>query len=121
MIEVNEDSGNGVLALKISGKLTKQDLDDLVPSLEKHISSSKDPHLMMIMEDFKGWENAAAFWKDLQLDAKYIGRFDRIAIVGDKKWQEWSTRLVNPITKEELKFFPLEQARNAWDWVEENH
>jgi len=121
MIEVNENTNRGVLALKASGKLTEQDLDELVPLLKRHIAESDDPHLLMIMEDFKGWKDAAAFWKDLQLDAEYIGYFDRIAIVGEKKWQEWGTRLMDPVIKEEMKFFPIDKVEDAWDWIEEDH
>lgn len=120
MIEVKDDNQN-ILAFKVSGKLTKSELDDLVPTLEKHVKKYEDPHLLMIMENFKGWDGAEAFWKDLQLDAKYIGHFDRIAVAGDKKWQDWGTKLVNPITKEELKFFPIDQTDEAWDWIEQNH
>ena len=52
------------------------------------------------MEDFNGWANAAAVWKDMQPDTEHIGCFDRIAIVGEKKCQDWGARLMNPITKE---------------------
>lgn len=121
MIEVNTKTDKDILAIKATGKLTKGDLDDLVPVLKKHISASKDPHLIMILEDFKGWEDTAAFWKDLQLDVEYIGHFDRIAVVGDQKWEEWGTRLVDPITKEELKFFPIDQAKDAWNGAEQKH
>ncbi|MDZ7691777.1 MAG: STAS/SEC14 domain-containing protein [Balneolaceae bacterium] len=121
MIEINEHSEHGILALKVSGTLTEDELEELVPSLEEHISESTHPHLLMIMDDFDGWENAAAAWKDLQLDAKYIGYFDRIAIIGEKKWQKWGTRLVDPLTSEELKFFPIEQADNAWEWISKEH
>lgn len=121
MIEVNEHGDHGVLALKISGTLTEEELDDLVPSLKEYIAESEDPHLLMTMENFEGWADAAALWKDLQLDAEYMGYFDRIAVVGEKKWQEWGTRLLDPITKEELQFFPIGQTEQAWQWVEENH
>ena len=100
MVEVNGHPERGVLALKVSGTLTERELDKLLPSLEQHISSSDDPHLLMIMEDFNGWANAAAVWKDMQPDTEHIGYFDRIAIVGEKKCQDWGTRLMNPITKE---------------------
>lgn len=60
-------------------------------------------------------------WKDLKLDARYIGYFDRIAVVGDKKWHEWGTQLVDPITREELKFFPLDQTDEAWEWITSDH
>ena len=121
MIEVNAHTNDDILAIKASGKLSKEDLDDLEPALNKFATASDDPHLIMILEDFGGWQDTAAFWKDLQLDAEYIGYFDRIAVVGDKKWQKWGTRLVDPITKEELKFFSIENADSAWEWLNESH
>lgn len=117
MIEVNNDTEK-VLALYVTNKLSKGDLNDLVPTMEQYIAETKDPHLLMILEDFKGWQDTAAFWKDLQLDAEYLGYFDRIAVVGEKKWQQWGTQLLNPITKEELRFFRFKDADKAWNWVE---
>lgn len=121
MIEVKEHAAHGVLALRVSGTLSEEELDDVVPSLKQHISSSDDPDLLMIMEDFNGWEDAAAVWKDLRLDAEYIGYFDRIGIVGEKKWQKWGTQLLNPLTRQEMKFFPVDQAEDAWKWIRQNH
>ena len=121
MIIVSNDLENGILALHLKNKLTKQDLNDLVPILKKHIEETDDPHLMMIMEDFRGWVDAATFWKDIKLDTKYVGSFDRIAIVGEKKWQQWSTRLMDPLFEEELKFFSTEDADRAWKWLEKSH
>lgn len=121
MIEVSELSDSSVLVLNISGKLTKQDLDELISVLKNHISQSDDPHLYMSMQGFKGWESVAAAWKDLNLDAAYIGYFDRIAIVGEKKWQEWGTQLIDAISKEELKYFYTEKAEKAWKWINRGH
>lgn len=121
MIEVNAETDHNILTIKASGKLSKEDLDDLESALKKFTTVSDDPHLIMVLEDFSGWEDTATFWKDLQLDTEYIGHFDRIAVVGDKKWQEWGTRLVDPITKEKLTFFPIDQANKAWDWLRNEH
>lgn len=117
MIEVNSSRDN-VLSIYVTDKLTKDDLDDLVPMLEQKIADSDHPHLLMILENFKGWKDTAAFWKDLKLDHEYIGYFDRIAIAGEKKWQKWGTRLMDPITKEELKFFPISNAEEALNRIQ---
>ncbi|TYP94953.1 SpoIIAA-like [Fodinibius salinus] len=121
MIEVNDHTDDDILAIKASGKLSKEDLDHLEPALNKFTTASDDPHLIMILEDFEGWQDTAALWKDLQLDVEYIGYFDRIAVVGEKKWQKWGTKLVDPITKEEMQFFSIDQAGNAREWLKQNH
>ena len=117
----NFSSPENILSIYVTNKLTKGDLDDLASFLKQKEADWDHPHLLMIMKDFKGWEDTAAAWKDLQLDAEYIGHFDRIAIVGDKKWQWWGAQLVNPITKKELKYFPIDLAENAWEWISEEH
>ena len=71
------------------------------------------------MDGFEGYESATTFWEDLKLDSEYIGYFDRIALVGDKKWQEWGTQLVNPLTKEELRFFSIDVKDKARVWIED--
>lgn len=58
MIEINEHSEQGILALKVSGTLTEEELEELIPVLEQHISKSDEPHLLMIRDNFEGWENA---------------------------------------------------------------
>jgi hypothetical protein len=119
MINIQEHPNDNILSLKVTDKLTKEDLDNLVPHLKDHVNSADHPHLLMIMEGFEGYESATTFWEDLKLDSEYIGYFDRIALVGDKKWQEWGTQLVNPLTEEELRFFSIDEKDEARKWIED--
>lgn len=116
MIEVNRE--NEVLALHISGKLSEQEFDALALPLREYVQQVADPHLLMIMEHFTGWKSTAAFWKDIKLDVQYIGKFERIAIAGDRKWQQWATRLLNPLTRSRMRFFDLDDTDEAWNWIE---
>ena len=43
--------------------------------------------------------------------------FGRIAIVGDAKWEEWGTRLSDPLFRAEMKFFESSQHQVAESWV----
>ena len=119
MVEVNDDE-NEVLVLKISGTLTAQELDELVPLFDSYVTRSHNPCLLMILDNFNYWQDAAAIWEELKLDIKYIGYFSRIAIVSKKKWLKWGSRLLNPITKTELKFFPHACNEVAKKWIESN-
>lgn len=118
MINIQEQPNDDILLLTVTGKLTKEDLDNLIPHLKDQVETSDHPQLFMIMEDFEGYESASAIWKDLKLDTEYIGYFDRIALVGDKKWQEWGTRVFDKITKEELRFFSIDEKEEAKNWIE---
>lgn len=117
MIEAKESMEPEVLALNIRRKLTKGDLNDLLPALKKHTDSFDNPHLFIGMENFQGWEDTNAFWKDLKLDAEHIGKFDRIALVGDKRWEAWLTRLTDALTGNEIRYFYPDAKGRAWNWI----
>jgi hypothetical protein len=49
------------------------------------------------MRDFQGWD-ARALWEDIKWDAKHFNQIERVAMVGDKKWQEWMAAFCKPFT-----------------------
>jgi hypothetical protein len=114
-IEIHKESS--IIAVKASETLSKKDFDKLAPALRDFAHRSQSSHLLMTLERFKGWEDVSAFWEDLKLDAEFIGKFDRIAIVGEKKWQKWGTNLLDSLTNNELKFFDIKNADGAWLWL----
>lgn len=117
MITIETHTENSIIAVKASDTLSKKDFDKLAPTLKEFTGSNRDSHLLMTLERFKGWDDVSSFWKDLKLDAEFIGEFDRIAIVGEKKWQKWGTNLLDSLTKNELKFFEIKNADGAWLWL----
>lgn len=117
MITIQEKFDDNILALKVTNKLSEEDLDEFIPQLKEYIASSDHPHLFMILDDFGGYESASAFMKDLKLETEYIGSFDRVAVVGDKEWEKWVIQVMDPITREELKFFSFDEKEQAQDWI----
>jgi hypothetical protein len=68
------------------------------------------------MEDFKGWE-LKALWEDFQYGLKINENVEYIAIVGDKKWMEWATKLGKTFAKGKVKFFEPDKSEDAWYWL----
>lgn len=115
MYHVTEDTDNFV-ALHFSGQLEKADYDKLIPYLESKIDKHGKINLYWEMDDFEGWDAAAA-WKDLKFDVKHANDFKRVAMVGDAKWQDWMTQLMKPFTSAEVKYFNRKQRIQAQDWA----
>lgn len=118
MIDIETHDEENIIALKVSGTLNKQDFDALAPRLRNFTKSNQNSCLLMVLEQFKGWNDMASFWEDLKLDAEFIGKFDRIAIVGESKWQKWGTNLLKALTNEEMKFFDIKDADGACFWLQ---
>ena len=43
--------------------------------------------------------------------------FRKIAVVGDKTWEEWMVKLMKPFTSGEVEYFAMEEKKKAWAWV----
>ncbi|QSX29297.1 SpoIIAA family protein [Shewanella cyperi] len=104
------------VVMKVVGKLTHEDYEQMVPVLETAIAGVKDPALYVIMDatELEGWE-PRALWDDLKLGLRHGRHFEKIAIVGEPGWQEWLARIGNWFTAGEVKFFVDYQ--DGVDWL----
>lgn len=116
--KMHQSSGN-ILGFHLSGKLTDEDYQKtLVPELEQAVERWGKISLLLEMEDFHGWE-PHALWDDFQVGLKYNEAIVRIAMVGDKKWEEWMAKLIKPFVKAEVKYLEHARDHRAWIWLRE--
>lgn len=108
----------GVAAFKAVGKLTHDDYQKFLPTLEKLIEQEGQLSLLLELENFHGWE-LEAVRDDYQFARHHLDAFRRIAIVGDRGWEKWLTLLARPFIDTEVRFFTPDQLSEAWDWVRE--
>jgi hypothetical protein len=117
-IQLNEENGGKVLAIHVSGKLKKADYDDLAPELERLVAEHGKVRLLLDMTDFHGWE-AGALWDEIKFDIKHFADIERIAMVGDKKWEEGMATFFKPFTKATVRYFDHADATESRKWLEE--
>ncbi|MXO65308.1 STAS/SEC14 domain-containing protein [Altererythrobacter endophyticus] len=112
------DEENGLLRIRASGELESSDYDDFVPRFEQLVGRKpgKLPMVIELAPDFAGWD-LPGLWRDLKFDARHRDSFGRIAIVGDAKWEEWGTRLSDPLFHAQMKFFEPSERRVAEIWA----
>ena len=114
MLTLLERSFGNVLGIKASGKLTHADYQQLVPRLEELIQKHRKVRVLFELEDCRGWEVGAA-WDDLKFGLKHGSDVERCAVVGEKKWQEWMTKLSRPFF--DVRYFDRGELEKAWQWV----
>lgn len=117
MIEFIEPTYGNLVATRASGKLVKEDYDKILPVLNK--LEGKNPKIRWYFEmapDFEGWSLEAAV-KDLKFDISHAKLLEKVAMVGDKKWEKLLTGLMNPFTSAEVKYFELSQKEEAQVWI----
>src|SRR5438093_13617821 len=81
-----------IIWVKVSDKLTHQDYADLTANWAKIIAMHGKLRLGFNMENFSGWE-PVAMWDDLKFSLSHASQIERVAMVGDKKWEEWVSKI----------------------------
>lgn len=110
------ESKEGFVALRLSEKLDKDDFAEIIPILEKQIDAHQKIALYWEMASFEGW-TTEAFFADTGFDIEHHNDFTRIAMVGEKKWHKWMTKLMKPFTSAEVKYFEIQEREEALDWA----
>ncbi|MEE9346315.1 MAG: STAS/SEC14 domain-containing protein [Methylococcales bacterium] len=105
-----------IFAVRATGKLTHADYQQFLPELESLISEHGKISLLMELENFSGWE-IAAVKDDIQFALKHNHDFEKIALVGDKAWQQWMVLMSKPFVKGEIRYFSRTELQGAWDWL----
>jgi len=118
-IEIEGHSWDNVLTMQLSGKLTKEDFDIFVPELERMIKDHSCIRLIVTLDDFHGWTSAAA-WEDGKFGLRHYSDIERMAIVGDKRWEQGMALLLKPFTKAKVKYFDISQSDAAKRWITED-
>ena len=118
MIEQLPAGSEKVLAFKMSGKLHDEDYKRFVPMVDAAIAKEGKVRLLAQFEDFQGWD-LHALWDDTKFATTHCTKIERIALVGDKKWQEWMAKVCKPFTMAKIKYFDASEIEAARAWVAE--
>ena len=114
-VKVSEDAAGKIIEVELEGKLTKEDYETFVPITEDKIKEHGKIRILVVMHDFHGWD-AGALWEDTKFDLKHFNDIERLAIVGETKWEKGMAVFCRPFITAKIKYFDhadLEQAR-AW-------
>ena len=114
---VERESGD-VWVLRISGLLRKAEQDNVQAEAAKSFEAGGSAKLLVIAEDFRGWEPGAD-WGDMTFLVKYGDKITKIAIVADPKWQTSFMAFAGAgFRRAPVKFFPTGQTTEARAWLD---
>jgi len=108
-----------VMQVDATGKLTKEDYEQFVPATEKLIQEHGKIRVLFVMHDFHGW-SAGALWEDIKFDLKHFNHIERLAIVGQSKWEHGMEVFCRPFTTAKLRYFDSTQIEEAKKWIDED-
>lgn len=117
-VQLHEEAGGKCLIVQLSGKLTKEDYQHFVPEFERLVQREGKIRALVRMHDFHGW-TMAALWEDIKFDLKHFGDIERLALVGERKWEAGMAAFCKPFTRATIRYFDEAQYDEALRWVSE--
>ena len=118
-IQLNEENGGKILVVHVTGKLAAANYAHFVPEFERLVRQHGKLHVLFDMTGFHGWD-AGALWDEVKFDIKHFADIDRLAMVGNKKWEHGMATFFQPFTKATSRYFDQADAEVARKWLVES-
>lgn len=120
MIKILPQSSESCIGFHVSGRVTSEDYNVLLPLLDEAIAASGRINMLVLMRDFEGWVGLEAIKADFELGTHQYRYVEKTAFVGKQKWLEWAVWIMDPFTRRtDERFFSPAQLEEAWQWVKE--
>ena len=119
MIHVMDESAGNILGFRATGKPSQADYRDVLhPRIVKLLKRFPTLKVLFLMDEmFEGWSMSAA-WTNTIFDLKHRRDFDKIAMIGGPKWEEWCVKAAAaPLMGGEMRTFCLDELTQAWEWL----
>ncbi len=116
MLQILEFTQGNVIATRATDKVTGEDYEKVKPMIHAITEKGQKIRWYFELQNEKGW-NAEAILEDLKVDVKHASDYEKIAVVGEKKWQEMITKAFKPFTGAEVKFFEMAEKDKARSWI----
>lgn len=115
MNAIEHKPGN-VLDITLKGKVTKEDYETILPTLQSELNGGGVQGVLWDMSPMETVE-PRAMWEDLKFDLTHRDSFERIAIVGDESLHKWAAKVFRAMTNAEVKYFDRDDRSAASEWV----
>ena len=117
-IQVDPTPVGTIVTLKFREKLDKEDYETFVPMIESQMKNGAPIRLLAELHDFEGW-TAGALWEDTKFAAKHFNDIERLAVVGESRWQKGVAVFFKPFTSAEVRYFDMKEIDKAREWIRE--
>ncbi|MCX6905453.1 MAG: STAS/SEC14 domain-containing protein [Verrucomicrobia bacterium] len=116
---MKELNGGRLLEVHATGQLSRNDYKTLTPQVERLVHDHGKIRVLFEMTDFRGW-SPGGLWEDIKFDARHYADVERLALVGDRRWESLMAGFCHPFTWPKMRFFDSHEMDQARRWVESN-
>lgn len=120
MIEVLPDMPTGVTGIRVSGRLSGQDMREFQPTMRTMLDGDELRIVEVIAADYEGF-GPGGLVEDMKMGfgalLHHHSAFKRIAVVSDKEWVAHTLHAFAWMVPGELAIFGLDELDRAKQWA----
>ena len=123
MLQVLAFTQKNIIATRVDDLMGINDYEKIHPLIHNIIDSGKKAHGYFEMVG-GSISNTAGFWEDglneinySKLNFTHSEDIEKIAIVGEQKWERWMVSIMKPFTKAWVMYFSLADKEKAMEWI----
>jgi hypothetical protein len=117
-VDLSASADGKILSVRVSGKLDAEDYERFVPEVERLVEAHGKVRILVETHDFQGWD-AGALWEDIKFSVRHFSSIERLAIVGEKAWEQGMAVFCKPFTTATVKYFDHSELAEARKWIEQ--
>jgi len=121
MFEILPESTAACIGFKISGEVEAEDYENLLPKLDAAIAAHGKINLLVVMEDYEGFDGLEAAKADFHFGTQQYRQVEKAAFVSNMKWMGRMVKIMDPFTRRtDEKTFEPGEIEAAWAWILED-
>ena len=113
---LKESMEGKVIEVTVSDRLTKEIYQAFVLRTEAAVRKYGSIRVLFLMLGFRGWEIGAT-WDDVPFDWELLEEIERLAIVGETKWDHGKFAFCRPFTSATIQYFDQRELEDARTWI----
>jgi hypothetical protein len=115
-VTIQQEEGN-LRVVRIGGLLGKSEMDAALTAEARKWGPETRIKVLVVVENFEGFERGAD-WGDISFLVKHDHQIEKVAIVGDPKWETDLLIFVGAGFRQgQVRFFPANQLAQARAWL----
>lgn len=103
---------------RLHGSLDHAAEDRLIRTVTDGIGNADEIRVLVEAVDFHGWRDLRALWHHLRFVAGQRTKIERIAMVGDARWQRRLVASARHVFRIDARFFDQEHIAEAKTWLQ---
>ena len=115
-IALSPQEDGRILVVKLVGTLAKEDYRPLVQEFTRLTGMHGKISVLLDMTHFEGWD-MAALWQEIKFDLQHLDKMERLAVVGEKRWQHAIASAGKAFFTAEVRYFESADSVRARQWI----